>query len=59
MTTVLKNGHIYTMNPETPYVSAVAVRNDKIVYVGSDEGVRAYEAGAKVVDLAGKMVIPG
>lgn len=59
MTTVLKNGHIYTMNPETPYVSAVAVQDDKIVYVGSDEGVRAYEAGAKVVDLAGKMVIPG
>ena len=59
MTTVFKNGHVYTMNREMPYVSAVAVEDDKIVYVGNDEGAKAYEAGAKVVDLAGKMLIPG
>ena len=59
MITVFKNGHVYTMNREMPYVSAVAVEDDKIVYVGNDEGVKAYEAGAKVVDLDGKMLIPG
>jgi len=59
MITVFKNGHVYTMNRDMPYVSAVAIRDDKIVYVGNDEGTRAYEDGAKVIDLAGKMLIPG
>lgn len=47
------------MNREMPYVSAVAVEDSKIVYVGNDEGAKAYESGAKVIDLAGKMLIPG
>ena len=59
MTTVFKNGRVYTMNQNQPYVSAVAVQDDKIVYVGTNEGARAYEAGAKVIDLDGKMMIPG
>ena len=59
MTTVFKNGHIYTMDREMPYVSALAVRDGRIAYVGTDEGARTYEAGAAVVDLAGKMMIPG
>lgn len=59
MVTVFKNGRIYTMNREMPYVSALVVQGDKIVYVGTDGGAAAYEAGAKVVDLGGKMMIPG
>ena len=59
MVTVFKNGHIYTMNREMPYVSALAVQDNKIVYVGTDAGAQAYEAGAKVIDLDGKMMIPG
>lgn len=59
MVTVFKNGRIYTMNREMPYVSAVAVEDDRIVYVGNDEGVKGYEAGARIVDLQGKMMIPG
>jgi len=59
MVTVFKNGHVYTMNREMPYVSAVVVQDDKIVYVGNDKGAEAYEDGAKVIDLAGKMLIPG
>ncbi|MEG1594208.1 MAG: amidohydrolase family protein, partial [Oscillibacter sp.] len=59
MTTVFKNGHIYTMNQEMPYVSATVVQDDKIVYVGTDAGAAAYESDAKVIDLAGKMLIPG
>lgn len=59
MTTVFKNGHIYTMNREMPYVSALVVQDEKIAYVGTDEGAAAYESGAKVVDLSGKMMIPG
>ena len=47
------------MNREMPYVSAVAIEDDKIVYVGNDEGAKSYENGAKVIDLNGKMLIPG
>ena len=36
MNTVFKNGHVYTMNREMPYVSAVVVEDDKIVYVGKN-----------------------
>lgn len=59
MTTVFKNGHIYTMNREMPYVSALVARDSKIAYVGGDEGAEAFEAGAQVIDLNGKMMIPG
>ena len=38
MTTVFQNGRVYTMNREMPCVSAVAVRDDRIIYVGNDEG---------------------
>jgi len=59
MITVFKNGHVYTMNREMPYVSAVVIQDDKIVYVGNDKGAKSYENGAKVIDLDGKMLIPG
>lgn len=59
MVTVFKNGRIYTMNREMPYVSAVVVRDDRIAYVGTDAGAAAYEADAKVIDLNSKMMIPG
>jgi len=59
MKIVFKNGHVYTMNREMPYVSAVVVEDDKIVYVGNDEGAGTHEDGAKVIDLDGKMLIPG
>ncbi|MDD5922967.1 MAG: amidohydrolase family protein [Eubacteriales bacterium] len=59
MSVVFKNGHIYTMDSEKPYATAIAVRGGRIAYVGNDEGARLFEDGADVVDLGGKMVIPG
>lgn len=59
MTTVFKNGKIYTMNREQPYVTALVVEDDRIVYVGYEEGAKAYESKGRVVDLRGRMMIPG
>lgn len=59
MSVVFKNGHIYTMDQEKPYATALAVRGGRIAYVGNNEGARRFEDGADVVDLGGKMVIPG
>src|SRR5436309_1676646 len=43
-----------------PDAEAVAVRKDTIVFVGSARDVAAYRGpGTRVVDLAGKTVLPG
>ena len=55
---VLKNGVIETMaNDKT--AQAIAIKEDKIVYVGNNEGVKEYEDGAQIIDLQGKFVSPG
>ncbi|MDQ3674840.1 MAG: amidohydrolase [Gemmatimonadota bacterium] len=57
---VITNGHIYTVDVTRPTASALAVRGDKIVFVGSDLEARALTGPAtRVLDLEGKTVIPG
>lgn len=57
---VLKNGVIYTMDDQDRVATAVAVKDDEIIYVGDDSGIKAYLGPqTKVIDLAGKMVAPG
>ena len=59
-TTVFRKGAVYTVDKNRPWAEAVAVRGNAIVYVGSDHGVQSYiGAETKVVDLAGKMLMPG
>lgn len=55
------NGNIYTVDDEFSKASAVAVRGDKLLYVGdTDTASRDYRGtSTKVVDLGGKTVIPG
>jgi predicted amidohydrolase YtcJ len=57
--TVFTHGYVYTVNPGQRTAQAVAVRGDKIIYVGSNRGARAF-IGKKteVVDLKGKMLMP-
>ncbi|MEB3276367.1 MAG: hypothetical protein VKM92_05300, partial [Cyanobacteriota bacterium] len=39
---VLLNGSVYTVNAKQPWAQAVAVQGDRIVYVGSNTGARAF-----------------
>ncbi len=57
---VLKNGAVYTVDPDRSWAQAIAISGGKIVYVGSNDGLEA-TVGAEtvVVDLEGKMVLPG
>jgi len=55
-TTVYNNGQIYTPGG---WKTAIAVRDGRIVAVGSDADVRKAAEGATVVDLAGRAVLPG
>lgn len=58
--TVLQNGYVYTVDASDSVRQAVAVRGGKIVYVGSDEGTDAFiGSGTKVIDLGGRMLMPG
>ena len=57
---VLKNGAVYVMDENNTTATAVAVKGDIIVFVGSDDDVEQYIGqGTEVVDLAGKMLLPG
>jgi predicted amidohydrolase YtcJ len=58
--TVFKNGNIYTVNERQPHAQAIAVKGNRIVFVGSDSEVKKYEGKqTRVVDLQGRTVVPG
>jgi hypothetical protein len=57
---VLYNGKIVTVDADFRIAQAVAINADRIVAVGSDAEVRKLAgAGAAMVDLKGKTVLPG
>lgn len=54
------NGNIYTVDDDFTTATAMAVKGDRILYVGDQEGAEAYlGAGTQVTDLEGKTVLPG
>ncbi|HEX6573989.1 MAG TPA: amidohydrolase [Gemmatimonadaceae bacterium] len=57
---IVVNGNVYTVDDARPRASAFAVRNGRIVFVGSDREAR-FLAGpsTRVVDAKGQTVIPG
>jgi len=56
---VLTGGDVYTLDAARSWAEAVAVRDGRIVYVGSDLGARAYVGPkTRVVALGGRMVLP-
>ena len=59
-TLVLHNGTIVTVDDQIGTVSALAVRGDRIIAVGSDQEIRRHIGGkTKVIDLKGRLAIPG
>jgi predicted amidohydrolase YtcJ len=58
---ILLNGVIHTLDEQQPLVTAAAIRDNQILFVGDAAGARAVFANAKVevVDLHGATVIPG
>ena len=58
--TVLRNGFVYTVDSHDSVKQALAVDDGRIVYVGSNQGVRRYIGQrTDVVNLRGRMVMPG
>jgi len=57
---VFTGGAVYTVDPERPWASAVAIRDGRIVYVGDDGGARAWIGPeTEVTPLRGRMLLPG
>ena len=57
---VLTNGKIVTMEAAQPVARAIAMRGGRILAVGSEAEVkRAAGPGATVIDLRGRLAIPG
>ncbi|WP_434053498.1 MAG: amidohydrolase [Roseibium sp.] len=56
----LINGQIHMMDEDGTVAEAIAVEGDEIVYVGDAEGLGdVIGLGTDVIDLEGKMVLPG
>ncbi len=55
----LCNTNLTTMNPQQPRAEALAVRDGRIVAVGTWGNVAPHAEGVRVLDLTGKTVLPG
>ena len=57
---VLRNGAVYTVDAARSWAQAVAVKDGKIVFVGTDADLGdRIGAATQVVDLKGRMLMPG
>ena len=57
---IYRNAHIYTEDPGQPWAEALAVKDGKLLAVGTVADVEAVAGPAtRTVDLEGRMVMPG
>lgn len=58
--TVLLHARIYTVNPGQPWAQALAIRDGKIVAVGTDKAIQELAGSStKKLDARGYLVLPG
>jgi len=56
----LTSGKVLTMNQSQPYAEAIAIKDDRIVQVGTNEEIEPWIGkNTKVISLKGKTVVPG
>ena len=57
---ILTNARIYTMNPQSKWAEAVAIRGEQIVAVGERKRIDLYRGpSTKVIDAGQRLVLPG
>lgn len=60
MDTILCNGKVYTLDEKGTVAEAIAIKGKRVAFVGKNEEVLALkDKDTKIVDLKGKMVVPG
>lgn len=59
-TLIFINGNVYTANEKLPHAEAIAVKDDRVLFVGSNADMKKYQGpNTRVVDLHGATVLPG
>src|SRR5260370_6770828 len=57
---MLRNGRIVTVDDRFAIVQAIAIRGERVLVTGTDEEIgKLATAQTRVIDLKGRMVIPG
>ena len=57
---VIINARIYTVNSAQPWAEAVAIKGEKIIYVGSSKAARRYiDTATRVIEAQGRLLLPG
>ncbi len=57
---IFLNGDIYTVDASRSWADAVAIRGNRIAFVGNNEGALALKGSdTRVIDLDGRMMLPG
>ncbi|WP_338491649.1 amidohydrolase family protein [Streptomyces sp. SJL17-4] len=57
---LLAGARIHTVDPALPEAQALAVRDGRIVWIGSDAEARAWAGpGTRILDAGGRLVLPG
>jgi hypothetical protein len=57
---VIRHANIHTMDDQNPRATALAVRGDKILWVGDDKDAQHYVGTqTRVVDAGGRLLLPG
>src|SRR5690242_9493982 len=57
---ILVNGHVLTVDSKDTVAEAIAIREGRILAVGSNSAIRALaQSGAEVIDLHGGTATPG
>ena len=59
VTLAVVNARVWTGDSARPWADAFAVRGERIATVGSSAAVRKIASSARVIDAAGRMVVPG
>src|SRR5437868_6710165 len=58
--TIFLNGNIYTVNAKQPHAEAIAVKADRIAFVGSNTDAEKLRGeNTRIIDLHGRAVFPG
>ena len=57
---ILHNANVLTMDPHLPRAQAVAVRGDRIAWVGSEDDIGTIRSpGVRMIDCEGQTLVPG
>jgi len=57
---ILYNGKILTQDPALPQASAIAIRGNRILAVGTDQDILALaNRNTRQIDLDGRLALPG